>query len=112
MNETVLNKTMNETVLNKTMNETVLNKTMNETVLNKTMNETVLNKTMNETVLNETTPKEYAIIPVSTKFKTPFKTIASSPNLENKKCMIFDKNQDVVLPILLDGYGDEMRPGL
>jgi len=64
---------LNKTVLNKTMNETVLNKTMNETVLNKTMNETVLNKTMNETVLNETTPKEYAIIPVSTKFKTPFK---------------------------------------
>jgi hypothetical protein len=28
---------------------------------------------MNETVLNETTPKEYTIIPVSTKFKTPFK---------------------------------------
>ena len=55
------------------LNKTVLNKTMNETVLNKTMNETVLNKTMNETVLNETTPKEYAIIPVSTKFKTPFK---------------------------------------
>jgi hypothetical protein len=61
--------TLNETMLNETMPIAIeLNETINET-MNKTTNETMLN----ETELNETTPKEYAIIPVSTKFKTPFK---------------------------------------